>query len=69
MRFGEQRAFRAARLRAANDNRRRPMTWRRAVSAAIVGSFALMLISMGFQRYAYHVAPGVAHPLRFLAPN
>jgi len=66
---GEARPYRLSRIRAANDNRRRHATWRRAVAATVVAAFALMLVSLGFHRYAHHVALGSSHPLRFLTPN
>jgi len=66
---GEAKPFRVPRVRAANDNRRRLAMWRRAVAAAVAAAFALMLVSLGFHRYAHHVPYGASHPAGFLAPN
>ena len=65
---GDAKSFRLARIRAANDNRRRAM-WRRAVAAAVAAAFALMMVSLGFHRYAHHLPYGASHPAGFLAPN
>ena len=65
---GEAKPFRLPRVRAANDNRRRAR-WRRAIAAAVAASFALMMVSLGFHRYAHHVPYGASHPTGFLAPN
>jgi hypothetical protein len=43
--------------------------WRRAVAAAVAAAFALMLVSLGFHRYAHHLPYGASHPAGFLAPN
>jgi len=39
------------------------------VAAAVAASFALMMVSLGFHRYAHHLPYGVSHPAGFLAPN
>jgi len=52
-----------SRTDAANDNRRRRATWRRLVAAAVAGAFTLMLITLGFNRYAHPPAYGVQHPV------
>jgi hypothetical protein len=41
-------------------NRRRP-AWRRLVAALVMGAFTLMLVTLGFSRYAHHPAYGI-HP-------
>ena len=41
----------------------------RALAAAVAASFALMMVSLGFHRYAHHLPYGVSHPAGFLAPN
>jgi hypothetical protein len=52
-----------SRTDAANDIRRRRPTWRRVVAAAVCGAFTLMLVTLGFSRYAHHPAYGVQHPV------
>ena len=52
-----------SRTDAANDNRPRRATWRRLVAAAVAGAFTLMLVTLGFNRYAHHPAYGVQHPI------
>jgi fatty-acid desaturase len=66
MRPDEAKSYRLYRANAANDNRRRP-TWRRLVAAVVMGAFTLMLVTLGFTRYAHHPAYGLPHPL--LNPN
>ena len=46
---------------AANDSRRRRPAWRRLVAAIVMGAFTLMLVTLGFSRYAHHPAYGI-HP-------
>jgi hypothetical protein len=48
---------------AASDNRRRRPAWRRVVAAAVMGAFTLMLVTLGFTRYAHHPAYGFRHPV------
>jgi hypothetical protein len=49
---------------AANDDtRRRRPAWRRVVAAAVLGSFTLMLVTLGFTRYAHHPAYGFRYPV------
>ena len=67
MRSGEAR-YRVPRTRAANDNRPRSV-WRRLVAALVAAAFALMLVSLGFSRYAHHAATSLSHPVAFLTPN
>jgi hypothetical protein len=62
MQPGEAEPYGLSQAPAANDNRRRAL-WRRAVAAAVIGSFTLMLVSLGFNRYAHHPAYGSSHPL------
>jgi len=59
---------RLSRTRAANDNRPRSV-WRRLVAALVAAAFALMLVSLGFHRYAHHAANGLPHSVAFLSPN
>jgi fatty-acid desaturase len=54
---------------AANDNRRRRPTWRRLVAAVVVGAFTLMLVTLGFTRYAHHPAYGIRPSTPLLNPN
>ena len=44
--------------------RRRP-AWRRVVAAAVMGAFTLMLVTLGFNRYAHHPAYGLRPPVPF----
>ena len=48
---------------AANDNRARHATWRRLVAAGVAFAFTLMLVTLGFNRYAHHPAYGIQHPV------
>jgi hypothetical protein len=39
--------------------RRRRPAWRRLVAAVVIGAFTLMLVTLGFSRYAHHPAYGI----------
>ena len=43
----------------ADDSPRRRPKWRRLVAAAVMGAFTLMLVTLGFNRYAHHPAYGL----------
>ena len=61
---GEVEPYPLSPIDAASDNtRRRRPAWRRVVAAAVLGSFTLMLITLGFTRYAHHPAYGFRHPV------
>jgi fatty-acid desaturase len=66
MRSGRAESYRLSSADAANDNRRRRRApWRRLVAALVMGAFTLMLISLGFNRYAHHPAYGLRPPVPF----
>ena len=70
MRSGEAESYRLSRTDAEHDTRRRRRpTWRRVVAAAVMGAFTLMLITLGFTRYAHHPAYGFRNPLPSHNPN
>jgi fatty-acid desaturase len=70
MHSGEADPYRLSRTQAANDNSRPARaTWRRLVAALVMGAFTLMLISLGFTRYAHHPAYGSRHSAPLLNPN
>jgi hypothetical protein len=60
---GEVEPYPLSPIDAAGDTRRRRPAWRRVVAAAVLGSFTLMLITLGFTRYAHHPAYGFRHPV------
>jgi hypothetical protein len=68
MRPGEA-PYRLSRADAEGDNRRRHAMWRRLVAAAVMGAFTLMLVALGFTRYAHHPAYGFRHPVPSHNPN
>jgi hypothetical protein len=69
MRPGEAEHYSLSSTDAANDNPRRRPTWRRLVAAAVMGAFTLMLVTLGFSRYAHHPAYGIHPAMPLLNPN
>jgi len=55
--------YHLSRTDAADDDRPRRGTWRRWVAAVVAGAFTLMLVTLGFNRYAHHPAYGIQHPI------
>ncbi len=62
---GETERFRFSPADADADIRRRRPAWRRVVASAVMGAFTLMLVTLGFSRYAHHPAYGLRPPLPF----
>jgi hypothetical protein len=60
---GEAEPYPLSPIDAASDTRRRRPAWRRVVAAAVMGAFTLMLITLGFSRYAHHPAYGFRNPV------
>ncbi len=58
---GEAEPYPLSPIDAAGDNHRRRPAWRRVVAAAVMGAFTLMLVTLGFTRYAHHPAYGIRH--------
>jgi hypothetical protein len=69
MRPGEADHYSLSSTGAANDNPRRRPTWRRLVAAAVMGAFTLMLVTLGFTRYAHHPAYGIRPSTPLGNPN
>ena len=69
MRPGEAEPYPLSPIDSADDNRRRRPTWRRLVAAAVMGAFTLMLVTLGFTRYAHHPAYGIHPAMPLLNPN
>jgi len=63
MRGGGAESYSLSADDAANDNqrlwRRRRPAWRRLVAAVVMGAFTLMLVTLGFSRYAHHPVYGI----------
>ena len=63
MHRGEAEPYPLSPIDAATHTRRRHPTWRRVVAAAVLGAFTLMLVTLGFSRYAHHPAYGFRQPV------